>query len=250
MLDGRRRQGDNRTAATALLPQSRFAARLVRTRPHSNRVSIGECMHLENPKTWTSLRRVVALFTSDPTQQEDLLQEAVLRLWMLEQRRPGQRPSWYLHGCKLHLRNLQRAGSSIDSPKRAGRTRFLPGWPHGTAADEIDPELETVNSDSSPLSDLSVRDVVAEMSMRLTPKESRVFQLLIDGFTAREAAEKAAMSHTRVNKIRHKLAAVANRLGITPSRCERRTARRGWASFERRVSISAAELLVRAEPQT
>src|SRR6266540_5784946 len=83
-------------------------------------------MHSEHPENRATLLRVVATLTSDRWIQEDLLQEAVIHLWQLKNRRPGQSASWYFKSCQLHLLNLLRKGRSIDSLKhRMRRVRLL-----------------------------------------------------------------------------------------------------------------------------
>ena len=46
---------------------------------------------LERPETYATMLRVVATLTPDRSLREDLVQEAVIHLWQLYNRRPGQR---------------------------------------------------------------------------------------------------------------------------------------------------------------
>src|ERR1700740_1086225 len=80
----------------------------------------------DDARTRKLLHRIVCLLTSDADLREDLLQEAIVHLWLLEERRPGQSRSWYLQNCKFHLQNHLATGRSVDSLKRRnGRVASL-----------------------------------------------------------------------------------------------------------------------------
>src|SRR2546427_3728704 len=78
-------------------------------------------MLIDDARTRELLARIVHRLSSDSAIREDLMQEALVHLWLLEERRPGQRQSWYLQSCKFHLQNYITAGRSVDSPKRRSR---------------------------------------------------------------------------------------------------------------------------------
>ncbi len=75
-------------------------------------------MHVDEPTSREFLRRLVQNITSNPALWDDLLQEALIHLWITETRRPGQTKSWYLHSCKFHLLHYLASGRSVDSIKR------------------------------------------------------------------------------------------------------------------------------------
>src|SRR5437762_8580139 len=108
---------------------------------------------LERPETCSMLLRVVATITPDRCLQEDLLQEAVIHFWQLNNRRPGQSPSWYFKSCHLYLLNLLRKGRSIDSLKhRGGRTRLMDPDPEADdpgAGGGLDERLDDPDSEES-----------------------------------------------------------------------------------------------------
>src|SRR6516164_1425009 len=83
-------------------------------------------MHVDEPKTKELVGRLVQKMTSNPTLWDDLLQEALIHLWLTEARRPGQTRSWYLQSCKYHLLHYLVSGRSVDSAKRR-RGQLLPG---------------------------------------------------------------------------------------------------------------------------
>src|ERR1051325_9418111 len=78
-------------------------------------------MHVDQPRTKELLGRLVQNITSNLALWDDLLQEALIHLWMIEIRRPGQTRSWYLQSCKFHLLHYLACGRSIDSIKRRDR---------------------------------------------------------------------------------------------------------------------------------
>jgi hypothetical protein len=60
----------------------------------------------EVPAAW--LVGIVHQLTHDQVLQKDLMQEALLHLWQMQPRRPGEKLSWYQQNCKDFLRNLLR----------------------------------------------------------------------------------------------------------------------------------------------
>ncbi len=138
------------------------------------------------------------------------MQEALVHLWLLEARRPGQRESWYLQSCKFHLQNYVSSGRSVDSPKRrAGKI--------GYEDDEsrYDRAFES-SRDSLVFTLVSARDIFLMLSCRLTPFEQAILGHLSEGLGAREIAERLEVTHPTVIKYRRKIAAMAIRLGIPP----------------------------------
>src|SRR5216683_672776 len=65
-----------------------------------------------------SLAHIIRGLTPNAALREDLLQEAMIHLWLTETRRPGQTRSWYLQSCRFHLQHYLASGRSIDSAKR------------------------------------------------------------------------------------------------------------------------------------
>ena len=60
---------------------------------------------IDEPTVRRVLRRIVFTFEENLHAREDLLQEALVHLWSMEQRHPGQRLAWYLKGVKYHLQH-------------------------------------------------------------------------------------------------------------------------------------------------
>jgi DNA-directed RNA polymerase specialized sigma24 family protein len=158
-----------------------------------------------------SLLRVIRRMTADVTLQDDLLQEALIHWWLMQNHRPGQTRSWYLQSVKFHLLHHLSAGRSIDSAKRRNG-QFHPEHPADSNGydEEEDPAAGVVSS-------VSVRDLLAQLFRRLVPQERTVLQYLAEGWGAREIGRKLKMSHTMVLKHRRRIASVLMRLE-TPAR--------------------------------
>src|SRR5260370_7645471 len=75
-------------------------------------------MFVDELSTRDSLVRMVRRMTANLALREDLLQEALIHLWLTEARRPSQTKSWYLQSCKYHLLHYLASGRSVDSGKR------------------------------------------------------------------------------------------------------------------------------------
>ena len=80
-------------------------------------------MLIDDVRTRELLSRIVSRLSTNPTGRDDLMQEALVHLWLLEERRPGQRQSWYLQSCKFHLQNYIAAGRSVRDGCMPSTTR-------------------------------------------------------------------------------------------------------------------------------
>jgi RNA polymerase sigma factor (sigma-70 family) len=166
-------------------------------------------MIFEQRNTRGVLRGVVRRLTTERALEEDLIQEAIIHLWLREKECPGQRPSWYVQSCRLHLQNLLRKGRSVDRGKRR-HAASLPIEP-GTE-DDLEPRV-----DDTLLSLVCARDLAAELGKWLTPVEKRILDLAHDGLSLREIAIRLGLSHTTVNKYRRNIAGLASRLSLDES---------------------------------
>lgn len=166
-------------------------------------------MLIDDARTRELLSRIVFRLSSDAAVRDDLMQEALVHLWLLEERRPGQRQSWYLQSCKFHLQNYIVAGRSVDSFKRnAGRITFGEG--------EQDKFLSHDRQDEAVVDQVCARDVFALLCGRLTPFEQSILNYLAEGLGAREIALRLQVTHPTIMKYRKRIAALAIRLGIPP----------------------------------
>ena len=167
----------------------------------------------ENPGVWRLLRGVVERVTAHSAMHEDLMQEALIHLWQREQEYPSQRQAWYLQSCRLHLHNYLRLGRSVDSPKRLdAATPELP------QSDDPDEPLDPLDAHGEFLDEVIARDLISALSLWLTPTETQVLGCLAVGLSAREIARRTGFSHTRINQCRRRIAMLAVKFGITPSR--------------------------------
>ncbi|HXG49638.1 MAG TPA: hypothetical protein VNO52_18600 [Methylomirabilota bacterium] len=177
-------------------------------------------MLLEHPKTIQTLQRIVCRITLDGAWQDDLLQEARIFLWQAEDRRPGQRPSWYFQGCLFHLRNWLRRGRSVDAWKHSA----LRARASESAAAERDDARAAVEPEPADemMSEVCARDALGTLMERLGPCEREILGWLWAGFGVREIARRLRVSHVCVQKRRARIARVASKLGLSPPSGNRR----------------------------
>jgi len=170
-------------------------------------------MFVDECSTKESLVRMVRRMTANVALREDLLQEALIHLWLTEARRPGQTKSWYLQSCKYHLLHYLASGRSIDSGKRRN------GQMQPTLdLDHVDGFPEEGDSGNSVLTWVSARDIISLLAPQLVPQEIAVLHCFADGMGPREIGRKLKISHTMVIKHRRKIASLFNRLDLPASR--------------------------------
>jgi len=149
------------------------------------------------------LVRMTGMLAPNFALREDLLQEALIHLWLTEIRRPGQTKSWYLQSSKFHLQHYLASGCSVDSPKRGH------GHSHIDVNSEQAEELPAlVDPGDSVSSQVSARDIISLLSPHLSPCELAVLDGLADGLGVREIGRRLEMSHTMVIKPRPKTASL------------------------------------------
>ncbi len=174
-------------------------------------------MLVDDQKIRSVLRSIVKRLSADLSVHEDLLQEAMIHLWLQEERRPGQTPSWYLQNCQYYLRNCLTRGRSVDSPKR----RWLMRAPENAQVE--DPETDGTEYGGGVFGCISAQDIIAQLDGRLSPRERQILTHLSEGLGAREIARKLGISHPAVVKCRQRIAQQALKLGINPlPHCRRR----------------------------
>jgi RNA polymerase sigma factor (sigma-70 family) len=158
-----------------------------------------------------SVRIMARQLAIDPALRDDLVQEALIHLWLREESCPGQSPSWYLQSCRFHLRNYLRGGRSVDSPRHF-RVRCLTLNADGEQIDSLHDSV----SGTSILDQICAREMCRMLSQRLTPLERQVLACMTDGLGMRETAQRLGVSHTHVIQQRRRIASLARRLGILP----------------------------------
>ena len=162
-------------------------------------------MLIDDARTRELLGKIVYRLSTDAAVRDDLTQEAMVHLWLLEERKPGQSRSWYLQSCKFHLQNYITAGRSVDSQKRN----------HGRVEFDTNGE-EAIDNLNSVFGLVSARDIFSLLCGQLTAFEKSILGHLADGLGAREIAERLSVTHPTVIKYRRRIAAHAMRLGIPP----------------------------------
>ncbi len=166
-------------------------------------------MFVDEVSTKESLVRMIRRATPNHALRDDLLQEALIHLWLTEARRPGQTKSWYLQSCKYHLLHYLASGRSVDSAKRGGGQ-----LPPGRDAEGRDEFFEQVDSGNTVLNWVSARDIISSLSPQLLPQERAVLHCFADGLGPREIGRKLKMSHTMVIRHRRKIASLFTRLEL------------------------------------
>jgi RNA polymerase sigma factor (sigma-70 family) len=154
-----------------------------------------------------SLVRMVRKMTANGALRDDLLQEALIHLWVTEIGRPGQTRSWYLQSCKFHLLHYLAAGRSVDSAKRrAGQLQFVED---SDGSDELSSDGDSAES---VIGWVSARDIMSLLLPHLKPQERAVLECFAEGLRLREIGRKLKVSHTLVVRHRRKIALLLNRL--------------------------------------
>src|SRR5258706_14310031 len=142
-------------------------------------------MLVDEPSTRESLTRIVRRMTSDPLSHDDLLQEALMHLWLIENQRPGQTKGWYLQSCKFQLQHYLASGRSVDSRKRRnGQVRL------SSTEDGHDGNLDIFGADNSFSGHVNAREIISLLSKQLNPREQAVLECLADGLGARDISRR------------------------------------------------------------
>jgi RNA polymerase sigma factor (sigma-70 family) len=168
-------------------------------------------MLIDDLDTLEQLGKVVVRLTSNPALREDLMQEALIHLWQVQEQTPGQTRNWYLQNCRFHLLHYLALGRSLDSPKR--RASQVHPSDH---EEELDDWLDRFEGDDTVLQDVSARDMLESLSKLLSQREMSILQWLAEGLGTREIAKRLGISHPMVIKHRRKIAALARKLAIDP----------------------------------
>lgn len=166
-------------------------------------------MLIEDIETLEQLGKIVVRLTSNPALREDLMQEALIHLWQVQEQNPGQTKNWYLQNCRYRLLHYLALGRSVDSPKR--RASQVHPSEHD---EEQDDWLDRFEGSNTVLQDVSARDILSSLSKLLSAKEMMILQWLAEGLGTREIAKRIGISHPMVIKHRRKIAALAKKLSI------------------------------------
>jgi len=164
-----------------------------------------------NPSIRRRLHGLVMRLGGDNGLHEDMMQEATIHMWRLEEKRPGQRQAWYLQACRYHLQNYLRAGRSVDSTRHFGARA-----PDGANGHGLEGPLERFQASEEFIDDMNAKDLISVLSRWLTPVEKQVLDFLADGLSAREIAKRINTSHTRVIHHRRQIALLAVKFGVIP----------------------------------
>ncbi len=165
-------------------------------------------MFVDEPSVREALTRMIRKMTANLALGQDLMQEAMIHLWLTEAQRPGQTKSWYLHSCKFHLQHYLCSGRSIDSAKRRSGQLLEHDSSDGNGSEE----QTDSDSGNSVIAWVSAREIISLLSSRLPPQETAVLGCLAEGLGPREIGRRLQVSHTLVIKHRRKIASLLTRL--------------------------------------
>lgn len=158
-------------------------------------------MHVCDPSMVNSLKALITRLTWNHSLQQDLLQEALIHLWLIENQRSGQTTSWYLQSCRFHLQHYLSSGRSLDSGKRREQqVQFH------TEPQEDDEDNSLFGIEDLLLSEVSARDLIGLLSQHLSSHETAVLHCLTEGLGPREIGRRLNMSHTMALKHRSRIA--------------------------------------------
>ena len=156
-----------------------------------------------------SLVQMIRRMTPNTALREDLLQEAMVHLWLTETQRPDQTRIWYLQSCRFHLQHYLNCGRSIDSAKR-----WRDQIPLNEQSEDDESPNEQGDSDNSVVTCVSAREIMRLLSLHLSKPEQAVLECLADGLGPREIGRRLKLSHTMVIRHRRKIASLFTRLEL------------------------------------
>jgi RNA polymerase sigma factor (sigma-70 family) len=163
----------------------------------------------DDSETLEQLGRMVVRLAANATLREDLMQEALIHLWQVQEQNPGQTRYWYVQNCRFHVLHYLASGRSVDSFKRRN------GQVHPREQSDGEADLlDTFESSDTLVEDISARDIIFLLSKRLSEREKQVLKWLAEGHGTREIARRLNISHPMVIKHRRKIAALARKLSI------------------------------------
>lgn len=153
-----------------------------------------------SPKLRGITRRLKGRFTF--FNEDDLFQEAAIHLWMdyKDGRLTDKTDSYILQGCYFHLKNYIRKNYDKAS---------MVSFENATGEEGAVSGLEGVLSLEDPHSCfefINAKLLIEKINHNgLTKREKEVFNLALEGLTAREIGARLGISHVRVVKLRAKV---------------------------------------------
>lgn len=145
--------------------------------------------------------------TRDPSLRDDLRQEALIRLWQLQEESPPKTTTWYVQSCRFRALHYIARGRSVDSPKRCAH-RVLP------VPEDEESWIQHFGETSPVLQCVSARDLLASLSRLLNRTQMQVLEWTAEGMSTREIAGRLHISHPMVIKHLRKIAAAAETLSL------------------------------------
>lgn len=193
-----------------------------------------QCPMLVNDgRAVSKLQRIVEGMVCGAAERDDLLQEALMHLWVTQNRRPGQTTSWYLQSCRFHLQHYLTRGRSLDSKKRSTNRADL------LEDDKLIP-LGSLLASGCVAGLAAANDDIRVLSEFLTSNEKQILDKLLDGLSLREVAGALGISFPTALKRRRRIAELFKRIERPPlirAQVLRNGARNGKKSFRLTVGV-------------
>src|SRR2546427_3960448 len=141
-----------------------------------------------------------------------------LHLIRVETELPGRTASWYITSCHFHARHYLERGRSVDSIKRGSNLVPLRA-DHDDGDGGFDCRLDAADP-VDVHGELVMRDIVNQLSVRLTDRQQRILLLLLRGFSVREIGRELSLGLPTILQHRKTIRRVASYLLSQPADSE------------------------------
>jgi len=149
------------------------------------------------------LKAITSVLTSNRVEQEDLVQEMQIFLWKNREKMKNKTLSYVLRGCCLLGKDCLKRGKSVDSKKRDSVTVMSIYYMNRDGEKIV---LNIPDGSPDPYEIVIAKDLKKIIKGKMNPRLKETYELLLEGNTLNEIAEKLDLSYEavrlRVKKIR------------------------------------------------
>lgn len=164
---------------------------------------------------WSRLARLSSALTYAEhlrQEQEDCLQEALVKFWQIQSSRPAESLPHALGECRTFLRDRLRLGKSVDSPKRRWRGYSLDCNPTALKSEVIAALVCSIG----PAEHARVKDDIEQLQLRLKTREKAILSSFLEGKGTREVARQMRISPPLVTRSSAQIRSAAMAIGLNP----------------------------------
>src|SRR5205823_3749600 len=129
----------------------------------------------EDAKFLKSIQSLVRSLSISQEDYEDLMQEARIYLWQIQEIKPDKTSAWYRKGCLFFLKHHLRRKRASDALEHCARDTPLRN------ADGILREGDESECDDSLMSIILAHEIIALLSARLGNRERLIFEEMNNG---------------------------------------------------------------------